>query len=62
MTAVQIEERYEEVAVQVKKAAEEAEWRGKMIDADKEKVQMDRDVERRVWGRLKGVNGGKAGD
>ena len=59
MTAAQIEKRYEEVAAQVVDFLEEAERRGREVEGEKEKLRMEREMERRVWGKLRRLSGGK---
>ncbi|KAL8773024.1 MAG: hypothetical protein Q9209_002044 [Squamulea sp. 1 TL-2023] len=54
MTAEQIEKRYLEVTEKVKEVLEEDERRGREVDEKIEALKMERDVERRVWERVKG--------
>ncbi|KAL8920703.1 MAG: hypothetical protein Q9172_004388 [Xanthocarpia lactea] len=54
MTAEQIEKRYGEMTEKVKGLLEEEERKGREVDEKIEALKMERDVERRVWERVKG--------
>lgn len=54
MTAEQIEKRYVEVSEKVKQVLEEEERRRKEVEGKMEKLRMQREVERRVYEKLKG--------
>ena len=54
MTAEQIEKRYVEMTEKVKGLLEEEERKGREVDEKIEALKMERDVERRVWERVKG--------
>ncbi|KAL8787943.1 MAG: hypothetical protein Q9213_001970 [Squamulea squamosa] len=54
MTAEQIEKRYLEMTEKVKAVLEEDERKGREVDEKIEALKMERDVERRVWERVKG--------
>ncbi|KAL8902889.1 MAG: hypothetical protein Q9171_007572, partial [Xanthocarpia ochracea] len=54
MTAEQIEKRYVEMTEKVKGVLEEEERKGREVDEKIEALKMERDVERRVWERVKG--------
>ncbi|KAL8801510.1 MAG: hypothetical protein Q9182_004413 [Xanthomendoza sp. 2 TL-2023] len=54
MTAEQIEKKYLEVTEKVKEVLEEDERKGREVDEKIESLKMERDVERRVWERVRG--------
>ncbi|CAL8576393.1 hypothetical protein XPA_002279 [Xanthoria parietina] len=54
MTAEQIEKSYLDVTEKVKGLLEEEERKGRDVDEKIEALKMERDVERRVWERVKG--------
>ncbi|KAL8863600.1 MAG: hypothetical protein Q9178_000281 [Gyalolechia marmorata] len=54
MTAEQIDKRYGEMTEKVKGLLEEEERKGREVDEKIEALKMERDVERRVWERVKG--------
>lgn len=58
MTAEQIEKRYLEVTEKVKGVLEEDERKGREVDEKIESLKKQRDVERRVWERLRGRKAG----
>lgn len=58
MTLKEIEKAYEEVVVKVREELEESEQRGKEVDEEMEKLRMEREMERRVWGKLRGLKEG----
>ena len=55
MNAEQIEKAYEDVATQVRRAMDEAERTGTEVEEKMEKLKMDREMERRVWEKVKGM-------
>ena len=57
MTAPQIEKAYEDVAAKVREELEEAERKTKEVEGEREKLRMEREMERRVWGKLRGLSG-----
>lgn len=54
MTAEQIEKSYLDMTEKVKGLLEEEERKGREVDEKIEALKMERDVERRVWERVKG--------
>ncbi|KAL8854858.1 MAG: hypothetical protein Q9221_000364 [Calogaya cf. arnoldii] len=54
MTAEQVEKSYLEVTEKVKAVLEEEERKGREVDEKIEALKNQRDVERRVWERVKG--------
>lgn len=53
MSAAQIEKKYEEIAVKVREEMEACERRGKEVEAEVEKLVKEREMERRVWEKLR---------
>lgn len=58
MSAEEIEKAYEEVAAKVRKEMEEGERVGREVEEKMERLRMEREMERRVWGKLRGMKGG----
>ncbi len=58
MSAVGIERAYEDVAAKVRRELDEAERTGREVEEKMERLRMEREMERRVWGKLRGMKGG----
>ena len=58
MTKNEIERRYEEKVKEIRSVMEENELKGREVEAEMEKLRMEREMERRVWGKLKGMKEG----
>lgn len=58
MTAQEIERAYEEVAGKVRQEIEDGERVGREVEEKMERLRMEREMERRVWGKLRGMKGG----
>ncbi len=54
----EIEKAYEDVVGKIRRELEEGERRVREVDADVEKLRMEREMERRVWGKLRGLKEG----
>lgn len=57
MTGKEIEARYVEVAGEVRREFEAAERGRGEVDGEREKRGVEREMERRVWGKLRGGRG-----
>ena len=53
MTAAQIEKAYEEVAKKVREEMEGSERRGREVEGEVEKLRSQREMEKRVWEKMK---------
>lgn len=58
MGAKEIERAYEEVVGKIRQELEEGERRGREVEGEVEKLRMEREMERRVWGKLRGLKEG----
>ncbi len=58
MTKKEMEKAYEEKVGEVLEVLEEGERRGKEVEGEMEKLRMEREMERRVWGKLRVGGGG----
>lgn len=58
MSKKDIERAYEEIAGRIRKETEEGERRGREVEGEMERLGMEREMERRVWGKLRGGRGG----
>jgi len=54
MSVKEIERRYEEVARRICEVEDERERVGREVETEKERLVEAREMERRVWGRLRG--------
>lgn len=54
----EIERAYEDVVERVREEVEEGERRGRGVEAEMDKLRMEREMERRVWGKLRGLKEG----
>ena len=52
-TGAAIERGYEEVVGRIRREVEEGERRGREVEGEVEKLRMEREMERRVWGKLR---------
>ena len=59
MSAVEIERAYEDMAAKVRREMDEAERVGREVEEKMERLRMEREMERRVWGKLRGLKGGE---
>ncbi|KAF6237084.1 hypothetical protein HO173_004551 [Letharia columbiana] len=50
-----IEKAYEDVVCRIREELEESERRGGEVESEMEKLRMEREMERRVWGKLRGM-------
>lgn len=50
-----IEKAYEDVVCRIREQLEESERRGGEVESEMEKLRMEREMERRVWGKLRGM-------
>ena len=57
MGKAEIERAYEDVVGKVRELLEEEERRGREVEGEMEKLRMEREMERRVWGKLRGLKG-----
>ena len=55
MGSAEIETAYEEVVGKIRAELEESERRGREVEGEMEKLRMEREMERRVWGKLRGL-------
>lgn len=55
MGSKDIEKAYEDVVRKIREELEESERRGREVESDMEKLRMEREMERRVWGKLRGM-------
>ena len=53
-----MERAYEDVVGRVREEMEAAERRGREVEGEMEKLRMEREMERRVWGKLRGLKEG----
>lgn len=60
MGSKEIERAYEEVVGKIRQELEEGERRGREVEGEMEKLRMEREMERRVWGKLRGMKEGGA--
>lgn len=51
----EIEAAYEEVVERIREEVERGERKGREVEGEMERLRMERDVERRVWRKLRGV-------
>ncbi len=58
MSAEDIERAYEDVVARIRAELEESERRGREVEGEMEKLRMEREMERRVWGKLRGLKEG----
>lgn len=58
MTKADIERRYEEKVKEIRGVMEDNERRGREVGGEIEKLRMEREMERRVWGKLRGMKEG----
>ncbi len=54
----EIEKAYEDVVGKIRRELEEGERRGRELEEEMEKLKMEREMERRVWGKLRGLKEG----
>lgn len=54
----EIERAYEVVVGRIREELEECERRGREVEGEMEKLRMEREMERRVWGKLRGLKEG----
>ena len=59
MSRKEIERAYEEVVGRIREEVEEGERRGREVEGEVEKLRMEREMERRVWGKLRGLKEGE---
>ena len=55
MGSQDIEKAYEDVVGKIREELEEGERRGREVEGEMEKLRMEREMERRVWGKLRGM-------
>lgn len=55
MGSKDIEKAYEDVVRKIREELEESERRGREVESEMEKLRMEREMERRVWGKLRGM-------
>lgn len=58
MSTADIEKRYEEKVKEIRGVLEETERKTKEMEGEMEKLRMDREMERRVWGKLRRMKEG----
>ena len=58
MTKADIERRYEEKVKEIRGVMEDNERKGREVEGEMEKLRMEREMERRVWGKLRGMKEG----
>ena len=58
MSKADIEKRYEEKVKEIRGVLEETERKTKEVEGEMEKLRMDREMERRVWGKLRRMKEG----
>lgn len=58
----EIERAYEEVVGRIREELEESERKGREVEVEMERLRMQREMERRVWGKLRGGGGGGYGE
>ena len=58
MSTADIEKRYEDKVKEIRGVLEEMERKTKEIEGEMEKLRMDREMERRVWGKLRRMKEG----
>ena len=58
MTKSEIERRYEEKVKEIRSVMEDNERKGREVEAEMDKLRMEREMERRVWGKLRGIKEG----
>ncbi|KAK3175991.1 hypothetical protein OEA41_007313 [Lepraria neglecta] len=58
MTKAEIERRYEEKVKEIRGVMEDNERKGREVEGEMEKLRMEREMERRVWGKLRGMKEG----
>lgn len=58
----EIERAYEEVVGRIREELEESERKGREVEVEMERLRMQREMERRVWGKLRGSGGGGYGE
>ncbi|KAK0509843.1 hypothetical protein JMJ35_007237 [Cladonia borealis] len=58
MSTADIEKRYEEKVKEIRGVLEETERKTKEVEGEMEKLRMDREMERRVWGKLRRMKEG----
>lgn len=58
MTKSEIERRYEEKVKEIRSVMEDNERKGREVEAEMDKLRMEREMERRVWGKLRGMKEG----
>lgn len=54
----EIERAYEEVVERIREEVEAGERKGREVEGEMERLRMEREMERRVWGKLRGLKGG----
>lgn len=55
MTLAQIETKYQEVVGRIREILEEVQDKEKEVEREVQKLRMDRDMERRIFGKMKGM-------
>ena len=58
MSTADMEKRYEEKVKEIRGVLEETERKTKEVEGEMEKLRMDREMERRVWGKLRRMKEG----
>ena len=54
----EIEAAYESVVGRIREEVERGERKGREVEGEMERLRMEREMERRVWGKLRGLKGG----
>lgn len=54
----EIEAAYEDVVGRIREEVERGERKGREVEGEMERLRMEREMERRVWGKLRGLKGG----
>lgn len=55
MSRKEIEKAHEEVLGKIREEIEESERKRREVEGEMEKLRMEREMERRVWGKLRGL-------
>ena len=58
MSKADMERRYEEKVKEIRGVLEEMERKTREVEGEMEKLRMDREMERRVWGKLRRMKEG----
>ena len=53
----EIEKAYEETVERIRDVLEEGERRAREVEGEMDRLRMEREMERRVWGKLRGLRG-----